>query len=76
MKSRQVRLIGNVIVFRIDPILRDPTYEVPLDDCKTRGDLVDWIFHLKEKKWMTPDMLWGFLYLIRESGVCPIWSCQ
>lgn len=42
-------------------------YYVPLDRCRTCAELLDWIFQLHGKGWMTPAQMHAFLSLVRDA---------
>ncbi len=54
------------------------TYEVDLDRCKTKKDLLDWIFHLAGKKWCKGSVLTDFIHClewaIRERDDQSLWE--
>lgn len=39
----------------------DMEYEVPISECDTAEKLVNWIFHLTEKQWMTREIMREFV---------------
>lgn len=55
---------NETILFRIPT---GGTYEVDLDRCRTHEEALDWIFHLKEKVWVTAVVLFDFLTTLNEA---------
>ncbi|ABK18103.1 hypothetical protein Sfum_2423 [Syntrophobacter fumaroxidans MPOB] len=41
-------------------------YEIDLERCTTPAQLLDWIFQLHGKTWMTPEMMDEFLSIIED----------
>ena len=51
-------------------------YEVDLDRCRTSAEVLDWVFQVSHKEWMTPEGIRDFLLalddLLRPHGtLCP-----
>jgi hypothetical protein len=41
--------------------IRRPWYEIDLERCKNPGEVMDWIFQLRWKNWVTPEVMSSFL---------------
>lgn len=53
-----------------DPELYSSTYEIPVDLCSTRDDLLRWLRQLAEKRWVTLQVIHDFVEAaIRQFGV-------
>ena len=47
-------------------------YEVDVLRCREPSDVIDWLYHLSEKLWMTEELMGGFVGCLVEIGaVCP-----
>ena len=60
------RLIGTDLWF-----LDFHGYSIPLDECDTKDQKMDWIEHMRHKTWVTDEMLGGlcrFLFWFSISG--------
>ena len=46
-------------------------YEVDVLRCREPSDVIDWLYHLSEKLWMTEELMGGFVGCLVEIGaVC------
>jgi hypothetical protein len=51
---------GLCILYSPDP------YDIDLDDIRTEAQFSEWVYHLKEKSWVTDEQLAQFMRLIAE----------
>ena len=51
---------GLCILYSPDP------YDIDLDDIRTEAQLSEWVYHLKEKSWVTGEQLAQFVRLVSE----------
>lgn len=53
-----------------DPEMYESTYDIPIDDCTSRDDLLLWLRQISEKKWVTIRVIEDFSHaLIRHFDV-------
>jgi hypothetical protein len=45
-------------------------YEITLDRLKTAEDAMKWICHMSEKNWVTPQMIYDFIKVIKRVTNC------
>jgi len=41
--------------------LKFPYYEIDLERCTTGSEVMDWIFQIRWKTWLTPNIIFSFL---------------
>jgi len=41
--------------------VKSPYYEIDLERCLTGSEVMDWIFQIRWKTWVTPDVMFSFL---------------
>jgi hypothetical protein len=64
MEKLKVELIGKVVVIGSREI-----YEVELRDIETPQSLLEWVFHLSRKEWVSPQIISQFIEIVsREKG--------
>lgn len=51
---------GLCILYSPDP------YDIDLDDLRTEAQFSEWVYHLKEKSWVTDEQLAQFMRIIAE----------
>lgn len=61
LDERQVVIEGDYIVIK-EPV----DYEIPLSDCATDKNILDWVMHLAEKQWVTTDIIRRFVAVARN----------
>ena len=61
--ARRMRIEdGNIKIF----VNRLYEYEIPLSECETIHGVLQWIEHMREKSWMTDEMLSRLIALMDE----------
>ncbi|CAH7335080.1 conserved hypothetical protein [Vibrio chagasii] len=48
--------------------LHDNDYPIPLSDCNTETRLLQMVYHLSQKTWITPELLTQFIKLACEEN--------
>ncbi len=48
-------------------------YWVPLDECSTHRQIIQWVMHLTDKDWMTKEHMRTFIRLACDFHGLPIW---
>ncbi len=46
-------------------VLNKYEYEVDLDRARNDEELLDWIYHLSEKDWVTSEMIWEIIHFTK-----------
>jgi len=80
-KDRCGRRLANMVHWRYDKELNtlnqvedgvETGYEIDLDECQTCAGLLDWIFQITGKVWVTPgalsEMLWAFMIILKPQA--------
>jgi hypothetical protein len=65
--SETVERVDGAIRFHFTTISGPTEYDVPLDRCRTRTQILGWILHLSGKRWMTGARVAHFIRLACEA---------
>jgi len=57
-------------------IYKESGYDVPMWNCNTSAQILDWIIQLSQKEWEAPDALLGFIRMVNylidiQAHLCP-----
>jgi hypothetical protein len=61
--ANQVYVENGSIILNVDG-----RYEIELKRCSTEAQLIEWVAHLCEKVWVTPQILRAFILLAAAQG--------
>ena len=66
-KLRNAQFKEKDLVIKIYDDRGKEKYEIDLERTTTKKELLDWIFHLLGKNWLTPNMLYDFLICLDDT---------
>ena len=63
--EKEINIVKDEIVMNCDGI----EYEIPLKDCESVPGALNWLHHMSEKVWVTPERLWRIAScMVRHTG--------
>jgi hypothetical protein len=60
--TNELEFVGNVD----SPYRGYKGYRIDLDRCKSAEEMVDWILHMFEKGWVSPQIMYSLISALRE----------
>ena len=56
---------NNTLTYR-EPKYKHWAYEIDLDECTDAAEVLDWLFHMKEKVWLSPTQLGNLVCALKD----------